>query len=389
VFAPLPVLAAVVVVDEHDEGLQNESSPTWHAREVAIERARRAGVPCLLVSPCPSLEALASATSPPAAVPAGERRAGWVPPVVVDRRGDDPRTGLFSSTFVEEARRVRAEGDRVVCILNRTGRVRLSACRSCGTIAECEQCGAAVRSPDGEVLECGRCGTVRPVVCLECGSAGMKALRVGITRAAEELEALLREPVSTLSAGSGTDGASDPDRAGAGVVMGTEAALHRVRSAGLVAFCDFDQELMATRYRAAEEALSLVVAACRLLGGRGDRRDAGSGGGRLLLQTRRPTHAVVQAATRADPSLLSAVETARRELLGLPPAAAVAAVGGEAAGEWVARLGEIAEPLELQGPRDGWWLLRAPDPTALADACASVSRPPGRLRLRVDPVRLP
>ena len=51
-------LAAVVVLDEHDEALQEEGSPTWHARDVAVERARRAGVPCVLVSPCPSLEAV-------------------------------------------------------------------------------------------------------------------------------------------------------------------------------------------------------------------------------------------------------------------------------------------------------------------------------------------
>jgi primosomal protein N' (replication factor Y) len=52
---------AIVVVDEHDEALKEERVPTWHARDVAIERARRAGVPCVLVSPCPSLDALAVA----------------------------------------------------------------------------------------------------------------------------------------------------------------------------------------------------------------------------------------------------------------------------------------------------------------------------------------
>jgi primosomal protein N' (replication factor Y) (superfamily II helicase) len=57
-WAPAPDLAAVVVLDEHDEVWQEERVPTWHARDVAIERARRAGVPCVLVSPTPSLEAL-------------------------------------------------------------------------------------------------------------------------------------------------------------------------------------------------------------------------------------------------------------------------------------------------------------------------------------------
>ncbi len=57
-WAPMPVVGAVVVLDEHDEALQEERAPTWHARDVAVERARRAGAPCLLVSPVPTLSAL-------------------------------------------------------------------------------------------------------------------------------------------------------------------------------------------------------------------------------------------------------------------------------------------------------------------------------------------
>ena len=382
VFAPLPHLSAVVVWDEHDEGLQNESSPTWHAREVAVERARRAGVPCLLVSPCPSLEARAVATSPTATVPAGRRRAGWAPVTVVDRRGDDPRTGLYSAAFVEAARRTRDAGGRVVCVLNRTGRARLLACRSCGTVAECERCAAAVQAPDGDMLVCGRCGAERPTVCLDCGATAMKNLRVGITRAAEDLEALLREPVGVVSA-------AGDDHPRSGVLIGTEAVLHRAGHAGLVAFLDMDQELLATRYRAAEQAMALLVAASRLVGGR-------DGDGQLLVQTRRPGHPVLSAAVRADPEPLAAAEGLRRSMLALPPAASVAAVGGEAAAEWIERLREsdgasegLPEGVEVQGPNDGWWLVRAEDPATLADACGSVSRPPGRLRLRVDPVRLP
>jgi primosomal protein N' (replication factor Y) len=303
--------------------------------------------------------------------------------LVADRRADDPRTGLYSTTLVDAARTARGEGRSVVCVLNRTGRARLLACRACGSIAECDRCGAAVQSPGGDELACGRCGSVRPTVCLSCGSTAMKLLRVGVTRAREELEALLGEPVALVT-GSG------PDPAPAGVVIGTEAVLHRVQRVaagpvGLVAFLDMDQELLATRYRAAEEALALLVGASRALGGRA----GGAGGpGRILVQTRHPHHPVVEAAVRADPEPLAAAERVRRELLGLPPAASVAAVGGEAAEEWVERLGR-PRGVEVQGPRDGWWLVRAGDPATLADAAAGVARPPGRLRLRVDPVRLP
>ena len=385
VFAPLPGLAAVVVWDEHDEGLQSESSPTWHARELAIERARRAGVPCLLVSPCPSLEARAAATTPPASAGPAERRRGWAPLVVVDRRHDDmARTGLYSEALVEAVRTTRAAGERVVCVLNRTGRARLLACRSCGTVAECERCGAAVQLPDGVELVCSRCGTTRPTVCLRCGATAMKLLRAGVTKAREDLEALLREPVGAVSA---TPAADTADRMGAGrighegVLIGTEAVLHRVGDAGLVAFLDVDQELLAPRYRAAEEALALLVLATRLVGGR-------TRGGRVLVQTRLPDHEVLAAAVRADPDLVAAAEGPRRDLLGLPPSGAVAAVGGEAAPEWVERLGR-PPGVEVQGPREGWWLLRADRVDTLCDALAAVPRPPGRLRLQVDPARLP
>ena len=73
----------------------------------------------------------------------------------------------------------------------------------------------------------------------------------------------------------------------------------------MVAFLDLDQELLAPRYRAAEEALALLVRAARLVGGR-------AGGGRLLLQTRLPDHEVVQAALLADPARVAAAEADRR-----------------------------------------------------------------------------
>ena len=380
VFAPLAELSAVVVWDEHDEGLQNESSPTWHARELAIERARRAGVPCLLVSPCPSLEARALATGGVRRGDAVSRRQGWAALVIADRRGEDrARNGLFSPAFVEAARRTRSEGQRVVCVLNRTGRARLLACKLCSVLATCEACGAAVRQPDTASLVCERCGTKRPVICLACGSTAMRVLRAGVSRAREDLEALMREPVEVISGPRGAqDAAGGPH---SGVLIGTEAVLHRVRRVGLVAFLDFDQELLAPRYRAAEEALALLVLASRAVGGR---RDAAT----VMVQTDLADHEVLRAVTRAAPEIVAEAELPRRALLGMPPAGAVAAVGGEAAGEFVQRMGR-PNAVGVQGPRDGWWLLRAPNPEQLSDALAAVVRPPGRLRLRIDPVRLP
>ncbi len=374
-FAPLPALAAVVVFEEDDPGLQNESSPSWNAREVAVERARLAGVPCLLVSPCPSVVARSHADRTVESRTGGARH-GWAPLLVVDRRDDDPgRGGLFSSQLVEVARDTARRGERVVCVLNRTGRARLLACRSCGAVATCERCDAAVHLTDRLDLVCDRCDLRRPSICLRCGSTALSLLRPGVSRAREELEALVREPVGMVTASTPTS-----EVASQRVVIGTSAVLHRTHGAGLVAFLDVDQELLALGYRAAEDALRLMALASRAV-------SSGPGVGRVLVQTRRPDHPVLLAALHGDPGRVSDVESAMRDLLGYPPSATIAVVGGAAGPEFVERFGE---PLGVQvhGPDDrGSWLLRSEDRSVLLDALSAVDRPPGRLRLWVDPVR--
>jgi primosomal protein N' (replication factor Y) len=169
-WAPMPELSSVVVLDAHDESYQEERAPTWHARDVAAERARRAGVPCTLISPCPDLAMLHEWGAPEVPDRTTER-SGWPMLDIVDRRQDDPRTGLFSERLADVVRRA----ERVVCVLNRKGRARLLACSSCGELARCEACGAAVALVD-EALVCGTCGTTRPPVCARCGAGRLKAL---------------------------------------------------------------------------------------------------------------------------------------------------------------------------------------------------------------------
>ena len=363
-WAPVGGLAAVVVVDEHDDAHQQEQAPTWHAREVALERARRAAVPCVLTSPCPSLEALDAARL--LTLPRAQERDGWPIVDVVDLRREDPRTGLLPPALVRLLRSDR----RVLCVLNRTGRARLLACRACGELARCERCDAALTQPDDDSLACARCGTTRPVVCSACGATRMKALRQGVTRVRDEIEALVGQPVAEVTASS-----TSPPRTR--VVVGTEATLHQVDRADVVAFLDIDQELLAPRYRAAEQAMALVARAAGLLGGK-------DGGGRLVLQTFVPRHEVVQAALHGDPARVATVERDRRELLRFPPVTAMAEVSGPAAPAFVDALGAPLG-IEVIGPSDGRWLVRAPDHAALSDALAAVARPPGRLRIAVDP----
>lgn len=392
VFAPTSALAGLVVVDEHDPLLQSESSPTWNAREVAVERARRAGVPCLLVSPCPSLEAFRAqqatmllnpvddATTAAFTVSRSATRDGWARLRVIDRRGEDVRrSGLFSSELVTAMRDALEEGRPVTCVLNRTGRARLLACRSCSTIVRCHECGSAMTQRDDTVLICGSCGAQRPAVCAECGSSALALIRPGVSRAREELEALLRVPVDQVTGGAMTD-----DRPlGSMARIGTTAVLSSRTSGGLVAFVDFDQELLARRYRAAEDALGLLMSASRMVDGRR------SGGG-IVVQTRIPEHEVLMAVNRADPRIVANSEMTRRKMLGLPPVGSVAWVAGEAADGYVANLTELGTPdgLAITSAAEGEWLLRSTVPARLQDALSSVRRPVGRLRLQVDPHRL-
>ena len=215
-WAPLPATRAVVVLDAHDEAYQEESAPTWNAWQVVAERAARDGAPCLLVTPCPTLEQLAWGELVTSS--REDERAGWATIDVADRRQDDPRSGLFSPALVTLLR----SGGRVACVLNRKGRARLLACGSCRELVVCEKCGAVVAEGDGR-LQCRRCGTERPIVCTACGSAALKTLRAGVTRVREELEALAGAPVVEVTGDVPVQG--EPR-----LVVGTEAVLHRVGS---------------------------------------------------------------------------------------------------------------------------------------------------------------
>lgn len=372
-FASLPSLAAVVVLDAHSETLTESRAPTWNAAVVAAERARLASVPCLLVSPCPSLELLKSGNLHTESR-ASERR-GWAPIQVVDRRDEDPHSGLYSEVAVRAARDVVSEGAArpVVFVLNRTGTARYVRCGACGALVRCENCGAALARAASDALSCPRgCGQ-QPPVCNECGSRRLKLLAIGTKRATTDIEHLLAIPVAEVTA------ARSPDLEGARAVVGTEAVFHRLTSAELVVFLDFDLDLASPRLRAEEHALSLLAAASRLVGGR--RR-----GGRVVVQTRLPDHEVLAAAISADPGKVSEPEQARRARLRLPPFRAVALITGTEAGELAAVL-ESEHGLEVAEVERGY-LVRAADEQSLCDALAG-ARPLGLdARIEVDPLRL-
>jgi primosomal protein N' (replication factor Y) len=371
-WAPLSRVTSVVVLDAHDEAYREERSPTWSSVDVVIERGRRDRAPVVLVTPCPPVVLLE-----PGRLVTTDRaveRRGWPVVEVVDRTGDDPRTGLFSERLVQLLRSVLdTPSGRVVCILNRKGRARLLACAHCGALARCTRCGGPVaqKEPGGE-LRCRICDLARPAVCAECDSTRLKVLRIGVSRATEELSALAGVEAIELTGDS-----EAPTDAGSRLVVGTEAALHRVPRADAVIFLDFDQHLLAPRFGAGEEALALLARASRLVGGR-------QSGGRILAQTRIPDHEALRAAVHADPSLLAEPERKLREELALPPFGVLALLRGPGSDDYAEAL-RASDGLTVSASDPDRWLVRAADHPTLCDALASTPRPPGRLRVEVDP----
>jgi primosomal protein N' (replication factor Y) (superfamily II helicase) len=372
-WARVPDVGMIVVLDEHDEAHKQEQTPAWNARDVAVERGRRLGIPVLLTSPVPSVEALSIPDVRVVEPSRSAERRGWPRIDVIDRADEDPgRQGIISDRLVSLLRST----DRVVLVLNRTGRAKLLACVACGALCRCEHCEGAMAMPaDATKLVCQRCGGERPPLCGSCGAGKLKNVRVGVTRAREEIEALALRPVAEMTATSPTP----PDEAR--IIVGTEATLHRIGAADAVVFLDFDGELLAPRYRAAEEAMHLLVLASRLTGGKSE-------DGRIFVQTRQPEHPVLKAAVLGDPSRVLGGQLALRSLLGFAPAKAVAAVTGAGADDVAEAVRSLEPGIRVDGPTGGPYLLRAPTQAMLCSVLAKVERPEERVRVEIDPLRI-
>jgi primosomal protein N' (replication factor Y) len=196
----------------------------------------------------------------------------------------------------------------------------------------------------------------------------MAVVKPGVTRLRDDLEAAANRPVASVT--GDTDELPEAD-----VYIGTEAVLHRVRNIDVVAFIDFDAELLAPRYRATEQAPALIVRAARLVGSR-------ERGGRILVQTFVPDHPLLRAVQLGDPGPLAEAELDRRSMLGLPPFRALAVIEGAEAVPFATATG-----LEVAPTAKGA-MVRADTWSHLGGVLAATPRPKGsRLRVEVDPPR--
>ena len=373
VWAPVEKFSNIVVVDEHDDLLQEERSPTWHARDVAIERSSRVGARCILLSPIASLSARKWA---------GDRRVvdsqgQWPEVLIVDRNNDEQWSrSLISSELIAE---LRDKSRRVVCVLNSKGRARLTACGSCRNILRCEKCDAALNQTDKTTLDCPRCGESRPVICQVCGSSSCAVLKPGVARLREELEAAANRSVFEVTA------ATETVNERCNVFVGTEAVLHRVQNADTVVFLDIDSELLAPRYRANEIVATLVVHAARLVG-------RSTQNPRILLQTHTPDNAFLIGLKIGDLSQYFVSDEARRSLLKFPPFGSIAQVSGKGTKAFLDSLNESLEfsaVVQTMNKDTENGLIRAENWQQWSDVLLSAKRPAkSRLTFHVDPPRV-
>lgn len=394
IWSSAPALRSIVVIDEHDDALQEERSPTWHARDIAVYRAKHLGIACVLVSPAPSLRALHMVSGVVASLDRQTEMGHWPHIEVVDRRLDERwSTSMLSSELIAQ---LRDHSRRIVCVLNVKGRARLLACGSCRELVRCDICEAAMTLSSDKQLECQRCANTRPAVCSKCGSGKLAVLKAGISRLREELAAAASrrvEDVVEVSSGSvgGKDQEIDQTKM---LFVGTEAALHRVREVDTVIFLDIDQELCAPRYRAAEITLSLVVHAARLVSRSKREQPINSvkrfdGNGLVLIQTMLADHALLRGLVAHDLGEFVDQEMSSRKLMMLPPFGALAQVSGTGV-DHIATLLRNDLLLQVSAPLKDTMLVKAQDWETLANSLATSFGAPKnavRLKTQVDPPR--
>jgi len=300
IFTPMPTLGLVVVDEEHDPSYKQQDGFRYSARDLAVLRASRAGVPVVLGSATPSLESLANAAAgryTKLSLPERTGRAGKPRVGVIDLRLHAARDGLSQPALAAIERHLAASG-QVLVFLNRRGYAPTLFCPGCAWIAPCTACDARLTVHLRHArLTCHHCGAEQamPYGCPRCGNE----LRP-VGEGTERVEALLAQlfPAAPLvrvdrdvirrrgdierALNSVVDGH-------ARILLGTQMLTkgHDFPDVTLVVVLAADQGLFGADFRASERlAQQIVQVAGRA--GRGDRP------GEVLIQSAYPEHPLLQ-----------------------------------------------------------------------------------------------
>jgi primosomal protein N' (replication factor Y) len=337
IFAPLEHVGAIVVDEEHEATYKQEETPRYHARDVAIVRARMEGARVVLGSATPSLESWANATSGryrlislPERVGGGALPAVRVVDLRRDRKQQQPPTRFDPFRFaiseeLESALRDRlTRNEQSLLLLNRRGYSAFVQCSACGDVVTCPRCSIALtyhRTPDAMVCHYCAFRTARREKCERCGSPTLRRRGLGT----QQLEELIAERFPTCriarmdvdTTGGRLAHATILDRIGRGdadLLLGTQMIAKGLDfpNVTLVGVVDADVGINLPDFRASERTFQLLSQ----VAGRAGR---GPKGGEVIIQTRNPMHHAVRCAVKHDSVAFANEELPARESPAYPP----------------------------------------------------------------------
>lgn len=329
VFAPLPRLGLILVDEEHDSAYKQEETPRYNGRDVAILRARQAGVPILLGSATPSLESYGRAKSGTYTLLSLPDRISQRPlPQVelIDLRDQPPveMGGHLSPPLVDALTSTLEKGEQALLFLNRRGHTPVILCPACGLTYRCRHCHVTVTLHRGiQKLCCHYCGVQTPVpsVCDDCGNPLLRGIGVGTEGLVDEVQKQFpdarigRMDRDTTRAKNAHITLIDQMAAGEfDILVGTQmmAKGHHLPGVTLVGVISADQGVHQPDFRAAETTFALLTQ----VAGRAGREERP---GRVLMQTYDPTLPSIQHALTHDYAGFAAEEMQMRELAAFPP----------------------------------------------------------------------
>jgi primosomal protein N' (replication factor Y) len=358
VFAPVSDVALVIVDEEQDSSYKQEETPRYHARDVAVMRAKMANAVVVLGSATPSLESYYNAKKNKYTLlelPDRVERRPMPEIEIVDMRQEFQETGteqVISRKLAEEIKDRLERKEQVMVLLNRRGYSPVVLCRACGKTLECKNCAIALtHHKRSRRMECHYCGYTAPVpkACVHCGSEYVYFLGTG----SEKLEELLHGMFPQARIGrldrDTVRGREDFERAlnaldegELDLLVGTQmiAKGHDIHGVTLVGVVGADAALGFPDFRAAERTFQLLTQ----VAGRAGR---GQTPGKVVLQTYFPDHYAVQYAAQHDFAGFYEKELRFRSWMHYPPYSALANV--------LIRSEKLDEALQWSGILGKWF----------------------------------
>jgi len=330
IFAPLPNLGMIIVDEEHDSSYKQGESPRYHARDVAIMRARNNKAVCVLGSATPSVESYYNSESGKSIRLDLTKRAtsGRLPEVkILDMRIETKENAgqVMLSRTLEDAVNARVDArEQVILLLNRRGFAPVVLCPMCGWVAECEDCNVSLTfHSTGTNLRCHYCNASKPKpeICGKCHFNPLIYLGAGTQKVEDYLmHAFPKARVARMDADTTAGKGGHAKILGRfankeiDILIGTQmlAKGHDFPGVTLVGVINADTGLCMPDFRAAEQAFQLLTQ----VAGRAGRGDQA---GEVFIQTFRPNHYAVKAAAGHDYHGFFQQEIAHREGALYPP----------------------------------------------------------------------